>query len=59
MISTRVALGNMAASMEIGNPTREYLVEPVEDPVPREHPVPEPEPEPEVSEPAPARSPSE
>jgi hypothetical protein len=51
----------MVGSMEIGKPTREYLVEPVEDPVPRERPVPVPEPEPEreVSEPAPARSPSE
>jgi hypothetical protein len=43
--------------MEIGKPTREYLVEPVEDPVPREQPVPEPERE--VTEPVPARSPSE
>jgi hypothetical protein len=49
----------MVASMEIGKPTREYLVEPVEDPVPRERPVPEPEPEREVSEPVPAGSPSE
>ena len=47
----------MVAKMEIGDPIREYIVEPVEDPVPRERPVPEPEPE--VSEPAPVRSPSE
>jgi hypothetical protein len=36
--------------MDIGNPEREYIVEPVEDPVPREVPVPEPDrnaPEPE------------
>jgi hypothetical protein len=30
-------------SMEIGKPTREYVVEPLEDPVPREAPAPEPE----------------
>jgi hypothetical protein len=43
--------------MEIGEPTREYVVEPIEDPVPRE--VPDPEPEREVGDPEPAASPPE
>ena len=45
--------------MEIGKPEREYVVEPVEDPVPRDVPVPEREREVEVPEPEPSRSPSE
>jgi hypothetical protein len=43
--------------MEIGEPTREYVVEPVEDPVPRDVPVPERERE--IPEPEPERSPAE
>jgi hypothetical protein len=37
--------------MEIGKPRRTYLVEPIEEPVPREQPFESPEP-PEISEPA-------
>lgn len=43
--------------MEIGKPSREYLVEPVEDPVPREAPPPEPERD--APEPEPERAPAE
>jgi hypothetical protein len=32
--------------MEIGEPKREIVIEPIEDPVPRETPVPVPDPEP-------------
>jgi hypothetical protein len=42
--------------MDVGKPSREYIVEPVEDPVPRE--APEHEPERDVSEPQPIRPPS-
>ncbi|MEZ5102006.1 MAG: hypothetical protein R3C15_19835 [Thermoleophilia bacterium] len=37
--------------MEIGKPKREYTVEPIVDPVPREDPVPERRPEQEPVEP--------
>lgn len=43
--------------MDVGDPIREYVVEPLEDPVPRELPAPEPEPDPDVPEkPAPRRT---
>lgn len=43
--------------MDVGDPIREYVVEPLEDPVPRELPAPEHEPDPDVPEkPAPRRT---
>jgi hypothetical protein len=49
------AVGMIVEEMNIGKPAREYIVEPVEDPVPRELPVQEPVPEREVTLPEPAR----
>ena len=43
--------------MDVGKPTREYVVEPVEDPVPRELPLPEADPD--ANEPDPAYPPSD
>jgi hypothetical protein len=48
----------MAIAMEIGKPVREYIVEPVEDPVPRDAPAEEPVPERDITVPQPARPPS-